>query len=119
VKQKRFPVLGFRVIGPPSEDNACAAISMMCFILKTSLAFAAIGYLVALGLYFAPLGWHIPSAVAYAICPAAYLTITVDPSFAGVALALGPVNASVYGVIGLAVGLVLWFLAKLLKRERR
>jgi hypothetical protein len=32
---------------------------MMCFILKTSLAFAAIGYLVALGLYFAPLGWHI------------------------------------------------------------
>jgi hypothetical protein len=92
---------------------------MMCFILKTSLAFAAIGYLVALGLYFAPLGWHIPGAVVYAICPAAYLTITVDPSFAGVALALGPVNASVYGVIGLAVGLVLWFLAKLPKRERR
>jgi hypothetical protein len=90
---------------------------MMRFILKTSIAFAAVGYLVAFGLYFAPLGWHISSRVVYAICPAAYLTITVDPSFAGVALALGPINASVYGVIGLPVGLILWALARLMKRE--
>jgi hypothetical protein len=91
----------------------------MRLILKTSLAFAAVGYLVALGLYFAPLGWHIPGAIVYAICPAAYLTITVDPSFPSMALILGPINASVYAVAGLPIGLTLWFATKLLKRERR
>ncbi|MGA7064470.1 MAG: hypothetical protein WBY69_24905 [Candidatus Acidiferrales bacterium] len=92
---------------------------MMRLIVKTSLAFAAVGYLVALGLYFAPLSWHIPAAIVYAICPAAYSTITVDPSFPSVALILGPINASVYGVGGLALGLILWLATKLLKRERR
>lgn len=91
----------------------------MRLIVKTSLAFAAVGYLVALGLYFAPLSWHIPAAIVYAICPAAYSTITVDPSFPSVALILGPINASVYGVGGLALGLILWLATKLLKRERR
>jgi len=81
----------------------------MRLILKTSLAFAAVGYLVALGLYFAALGWHIPAAIVYALCPAVYSTITVDPSFPSVALILGPINASVYGVAGLAIGLILWF----------
>ncbi|MGC2724259.1 MAG: hypothetical protein WA224_09880 [Candidatus Acidiferrales bacterium] len=92
---------------------------MMRLIVKTSLAFAAVGYLVALGLYFAPLSWHIPAPIVYAICPAAYSTITVDPSFPSVALILGPINASVYGVGGLALGLILWLATKLLKRERR
>jgi hypothetical protein len=81
----------------------------MRLILKTSLAFAAVGYLVALGLYFAPLGWHIPAEIVYALCPAVYSTITVDPSFPSVALILGPINASVYGVAGLAIGRILWF----------
>jgi hypothetical protein len=92
---------------------------LMRVILKTSLAFAAVGYLVALGLYFAPLRWHIPGAILYAICPAAYLTITVDPSFRSVTLILGPINASVYGVAGLPLGLILWFVNRLLKREPR
>jgi hypothetical protein len=56
----------------------------------------------------APIGWHIPAAIVYALCPAVYSTITVDPSFPSVALILGPINASVYGVAGLAIGL-LWF----------
>jgi hypothetical protein len=86
--------------------------------MKTSLAFAAVGYLVALGLYFAPLSWHIPAAIVYALCPAAYSTITVDPSFPSVALILGPINASVCGV-GLAIGRSLWFATKLLKRDHR
>ena len=111
LKWQRFHVLGFR-------DRDCAEI-LMRLILKTSLAFAAVGYLVALGLYFAPLRWHIPGGIVYAICPAAYLTITVDPSFPTVALILGPINASVYGVAGLPLGLILWFVNRLLKREPR
>jgi hypothetical protein len=63
-------------------------------ITRTALVFAALGYLVALGLYFAPLHWHIPPAIVYAICPAAILTITVDPSFGAVALLLGPAMLS-------------------------
>jgi hypothetical protein len=92
---------------------------LMRLILKTSLAFAAVGNLVALGLYSAPPSWHIPAAIVYAICPAAYSTITVDPSFSSVALILGPINASVYGVGGLTIELTLWFATKLLKRDRR
>jgi hypothetical protein len=93
--------------------------TMMRLVMKTSLAFAAVGYLVALGLYFAPLSWHIPAAIVYALCPAAYSTITVDPSFPSVALILGPIDASVCGVGGLAIGLSLWFATKRLKRDHR
>ena len=34
------------------------------------------------------------------------MTMTVDPSFAGVALVLAPLNALVYGAVGLVIGVV-------------
>jgi hypothetical protein len=79
----------------------------MRFILKVSLAFAVLGYLIALALYFAPVGWRIPAAIVYAICPPAIMTITVDPSFSSVVLILGPLNALVYAAVGFAIGVVL------------
>lgn len=74
--------------------------------LKVALGFAVIGYLVAIGLYLAPGRWHLSSALVFGLCPPAFLTITVDPSFASVAILLAPLNALLYGTIGVIMGLI-------------
>jgi uncharacterized membrane protein len=74
--------------------------------LKIALGFAALSYLATLGLYLVPSVWHLTPKTVYAICPACVLTITVDPSFASVALILAPIDAIVYGSIGLMIGLI-------------
>jgi hypothetical protein len=73
--------------------------------LKIALAFAIVGYLVACGLYFSPARWHPSPSLVFTLCPPAFLTITVDPSFTSVAVILGPLNAVIYGVVGLLIGL--------------
>ena len=67
------------------------------------LSFAGVGCLVATGLFFVPVTWHISPRVVYIACPA-FTTLTVAPSFIGVAEVLGPFNALFYGVVGVIVG---------------
>jgi hypothetical protein len=74
--------------------------------LKLSLGLGALSYLITVGLYFVPPFWHLSASAVFAICPACVLTVTVDPSFASVALILAPIDAMVYGAVGLAIGLV-------------
>ncbi|MGA8034713.1 MAG: hypothetical protein WA823_08255 [Candidatus Acidiferrales bacterium] len=90
----------------------------MRFIVKPSLAFAAVAYFEALGLYFVPLHGRIPASSGYAIFPAAYLPITVDPSFVSVTPLLAPINAAVYGVVGLVLGAIRWFSMRVSARSR-
>jgi hypothetical protein len=77
-------------------------------ILKTSLVFAVLGYLIALGLYFAPLNWHLRSTFVLAICPPSFLTMIsmTDPSFTTIAIMLAPLNAVLYGIVGALIGLL-------------
>lgn len=73
--------------------------------LKTALYFADAGYLVAIILHFVK--WRFPLASALLICPA-YLLTTIsmtDPSFGAIALIIAPVNAFLYGILGVVVGL--------------
>jgi hypothetical protein len=77
-------------------------------LLRATLMFAVVGYLIALGLYFAPVNWHLRSTFVLAICPPAFLTTIsmTDPSLATVAIMLAPLNAVLYGIVGIFVGLV-------------
>jgi hypothetical protein len=68
--------------------------------------FAGCTYLWTVLLYFAPHTWHPPALLVFLLCPACLLTITVDPSFGTVLAALAPINALVYGLIGLVLGKV-------------
>jgi hypothetical protein len=72
--------------------------------LKLSLGLGALSYLITVGLYFVASIWHPSAKTVFATCPACALTFTVDPSFASVALSLAPIDAMVYGVIGLVIG---------------
>jgi hypothetical protein len=75
--------------------------------LKVGLIFAALGYLVAIGLYLAPLGWHLRPNFVLGICPPAFFTMVsmTDPSLTTMALILAPLNALLYGIVGLLIGL--------------
>jgi len=72
---------------------------------KITLAFAIVGYLAAIGLYYAPVNWHLSPKVVFTICPPALLTITVDPSFITAAMVLAPINALLYGGIGFLISM--------------
>lgn len=75
--------------------------------LKVALGAAVVGYLIAIGLYFVGAAWHPSLAVVLVICPANFLTVIsmTDPSFGGIAAVVAPLNAILYGVAGLLVGL--------------
>lgn len=81
---------------------------MKSLILRTALAFAVFGYLIAIGLYFTPLSWHFRPDFVLAICPPAFLTTIsmTDPSFTTIAVIMAPLNALLYGMVGLLIGLV-------------
>ncbi len=82
--------------------------------LKIAVAFAIAGYLVTVGLYFVGGAWHPSPAHVLAICPASLLTMIsmTDPSFGAIAAIVAPLNALVYGVVGLLVGLGVEGIAK-------
>ena len=77
--------------------------------LKIALGFAVAGYLVTIGLYFAPPAWHLPPTLIAAICPPELLVMIsmTDPSFGAIAFLIAPINAVLYGVLGLVVGLAI------------
>jgi hypothetical protein len=75
--------------------------------IKLLLLFAASAYLWTVGLAFAPPNLRLPAPVVFLLCPACLLTITVDPSLPTVAFGLAPLNAIVYGLVGLGLGKVI------------
>jgi len=82
--------------------------------LRLLVAFAAISYLVAVFAHFAPQTWRLNPQLMLALCPLYLVRMTFDPSPALVFLLLAPMNAAVYGSLGVTLG-YLW----LVSRNRR
>jgi hypothetical protein len=81
--------------------------------LKLLGILAAIFYLVALGAYFAPHTWNLSPQIMLPLCPMYFLKMTFDPSPVAIFLLLAPMNAAVFGSIGLTLGFVLLALHRL------
>lgn len=65
---------------------------------------AAISYLVAVFAYFAPHTWSLNPQVMLALCPLYFVKMTIDPSPVTIFFLLAPMNAAVYGSLGLVLG---------------
>lgn len=72
--------------------------------LKILGGFAAIAYLVALLAYLAPSRWNLDPQLMFPLCPLYYVKLNFDPSPATVFFVLAPLNAGVYGSLGITVG---------------
>jgi hypothetical protein len=75
--------------------------------LKVLGGFAAIFYLFAAGAYLAPSSWNLNPQIMLSLCPMYILKMSFDPSPAKIFLLLAPMNAAVYGCLGLSLG-YLW-----------
>lgn len=65
---------------------------------------AVISYLLALVAYFAPHSWNLNPQLMLALCPMYLVKMTFDPSPISIFLLLAPMNAAVYGSVGVALG---------------
>src|SRR5579862_737507 len=76
--------------------------------LKLLGGFAGIFYLAAVVADLAPHRWDLDPQLMLAVCPLYFLKMNVDPSLVEVFYLLAPMNAAVYGAVGLvvAVGIV-------------
>jgi len=72
--------------------------------LKWLGAFAAIAYLLALVAYLAPSRWNLDPQLMFSLCPLYFVKMTFDPSLMLTFLLLAPMNAAVYGSLGLTLG---------------
>jgi len=75
--------------------------------LKVLGGFAAISYLVALVAYLAPHRWDLDPQFMLALCPLYFVKMTFDPSLVAVLFLLAPMNAAVYGALGLTLAYVI------------
>jgi hypothetical protein len=66
--------------------------------------FAAISYLVALVAYLAPHRWDLDPQLMFSLCPFYFVKMTFDPSLIATFFLLAPMNAAVYGSLGLTLG---------------
>jgi hypothetical protein len=65
---------------------------------------AAISFLLALVAYFAPHSWDLNPQLMLALCPMYLVKMTFDPSPISILLLLAPMNAAVYGSLGITLG---------------
>jgi hypothetical protein len=72
--------------------------------LKLLVGFAAISYLIALVAYFAPHRWNLDPQLMLVLCPMYFVKMTFDPEPLMVFSLLAPMNAAVYGSLGLTMG---------------
>jgi hypothetical protein len=72
--------------------------------LKLLGGFAAISYLLALVAYLAPHSWNLDPQLMLALCPMYLVKMMFDPSLVATFLLLAPMNAAVYGALGLTLG---------------
>jgi hypothetical protein len=68
--------------------------------------FAAISYGVALVAFLAPNRWNLDPQLMFSLCPLYFVKMTFDPSLAMTLFLLGPMNAGVYGALGIVSGYV-------------
>ena len=80
--------------------------------IKMLAGFAVVSYLVILGLFLAPRGWHLSPRFVFSVCPACAMTITEDPSLGTILLGLAPLSAAAYGSLGAVLGYVSMVLRK-------
>jgi len=80
--------------------------------LKLLGGFAAISYLVALVAYLAPHRWDLNAQLMFSLCPLYFIKMTFDPSLEATCFLLAPMNAAVYGALGLTAGYVWLALGK-------
>ena len=72
--------------------------------LKWLGGFAAISYLLALVAYLAPHRWNLDPQLMLSLCPLYLVKMTFDPSLVTTFFLLAPMNAAVYGSLGLTLG---------------
>jgi len=72
--------------------------------LKVLGSFAAVFYLVAVFAYFAPNRWNLDPQLMLSLCPMYLVKMTFDPSPVAIFFLLAPMNAAVYGSLGLTLG---------------
>jgi hypothetical protein len=72
--------------------------------LKLLGGFAAISYVLALVAYLAPHRWNLDPQLMLSLCPMYFVKMTFDPSLVAIFFLLAPMNAAVYGSLGLTVG---------------
>ena len=88
-----------RVCGTQRDDQRLFALP-----LKVLVGFAAVSYFVAVFAHFAPQTWRLNPRLMLALCPLYLVRMTFDPSPALVFFLLAPMNAAVYGSLGLTLG---------------
>jgi len=88
-----------KVCGRNRDDERLFALP-----LKLLVSFAAIAYCVAVFAHFAPQTWRLNPQLMFALCPMYFVKMTFDPSPALVFFLLAPMNAAVYGALGLTLG---------------
>jgi hypothetical protein len=64
---------------------------------------AAIGYLVAVVGYLAPHSWDLNPQFMFPLCPMYFVKMTFDPSPVAIFFLLAPMNAAVYGALGVTL----------------
>jgi hypothetical protein len=72
--------------------------------LKLLGYFAVIFYLVAVVAYSVPSRWNLGPQVMLVLCPLYFVKMTFDPSLVAIFFLLAPMNAAVYGSLGLTLG---------------
>jgi hypothetical protein len=72
--------------------------------LKLLGVFAAISYVIAIVGYFAPHTWSLNVQLMLSLCPLYFVKMLIDPSPVWIFLVLAPMNAAVYGSLGVLVG---------------
>jgi hypothetical protein len=76
--------------------------------LKWLGGFAAISYLLALVAYLAPHSWNLDPQLMLPLCPLYFLKLNFDPSPVITFFLLAPMNAAVYGSLGVTLRYA-WF----------
>lgn len=72
--------------------------------LKWLGGFAAISYLMALVAFLAPHRWNLDPQLMLSLCPLYFVKMTFDPSLVTTFFLLAPMNAAVYGSLGVILG---------------
>jgi len=72
--------------------------------LKLLGAFALISYFVAVVAFLAPHRWDLNTQLMFSLCPLYFLKMAFDPSLVATFFLLAPMNAAVFGSLGLTVG---------------
>lgn len=72
--------------------------------LRVLGAFAAVFYLVGVVAYAAPNRWNLDPQLMLPLCPLYFVKMTFDPPPLAIFFLLAPMNAAVYGSLGLVLG---------------